>query len=87
MGSTKEEIHTLPSIEEDAMYIEFEGVGGMGTCWLDLGCPRILPELVDVRVGGRVSSAVGLFKASTLNFGRGGGNGDIDMDVTLAECA
>lgn len=80
-------MHTLPSIDEDAMCIEFEGVGGMGACWLDFGCPRMLPELVDVRVGGRTSSAVGLLEASTLNFGRGGGNGDIDMDVTLAECA
>lgn len=80
-------MHTFPSIEDDAMCIEFEGVAGMGTCWPDLGFPRILPEFVDVRVGGRTSSAMTLLEASTLVFGRGGGNGDIDMDVTLAECA
>ena len=87
MGSIKDAIHTLPSIEADAICIEFEGVGGIGTCWADLGFSRILPELADVRDGGRISSAAGLLEASSLILGRGGGKGDIDMDVTLAECA
>lgn len=73
MGSIKEAMHTLPSIEADAICIEFEGVGGIGTCWPDLEFPRILPELVDVRVGGRTSSAPSLLEASSLSFGRGGG--------------
>lgn len=42
---------------------------------------------VDARVGGLYSSAVCLLKSSCLKFGRGGGHGDIDIEVTLAECA
>lgn len=47
----------------------------------------MLPEAVEVRVGGRGSSALCVKELSGFEVGRGGGNGDIDMDVTLAEWA
>lgn len=56
--------------------------------WLpSFPCPRILPVVLDDRVDGLYSSVVCLLKVSCLRFGRGGGNGDIDIEVTLAECA
>jgi hypothetical protein len=48
--------------------------------------PRMLPVLVDDRVGGEWSSWVCL-KGSCLRFGKGGRKGDIEIEVTLAECA
>lgn len=80
-------MHTLPSMEADAMYIEFDGVAGMGACWPDLGGPRKLPVLVGGRGRGVCSSTCCLVGASALKFGKGGGKGDIDIEVTLAECA
>jgi hypothetical protein len=38
-------------------------------------------------VGGRGSSVVCLLNASCFKFGSGGGKGDMEIDVTLAECA
>lgn len=69
------------------MYIELDGMTGIDACWLAFAEPRILPVLVDVRDRGAFSSAVCLVAVSGLKVGKGGGNGDIDMDVTLAECA
>lgn len=43
--------------------------------------------LVDVRDKEAFSSAFCLIGTSCLKVGMGGGNGDIDMEVTLAECA
>lgn len=52
-----------------------------------LPCPRILPAAVDDRMGGRGSSVACLPNVSGFRLGSGGGNGDVEMDVTLAECA
>lgn len=74
-------------MDADAMYIELDGMIGIDACWPGFAEPRILPVLVDVRDRRAFSSAIGLVAASGLKVGKGGGNGDIDMDVTLAECA
>lgn len=74
-------------MEEVAMYIEFEGVAGIVTCWL-LGCPRRLAELEEDLLGSWSSVKVeALVNGSGLNVGKGGGNGETEIDVTLAEWA
>lgn len=87
LGSTNDEMHTFPSMEEVAMYIEFEGIAGTAACWL-LGCPRRLAELEEDLLGSWSSVKVeALVNGSGLKVGRGGGNGETEIDVTLAEWA
>lgn len=87
LGSTNDETHTFPSMEEVAMYIEFEGVAGTVACWL-LGCPRRLAELEEDLLGSWSSVKVeALVNGSGFKVGKGGGNGETEIDVILAEWA
>ena len=51
----------------------------MVSCGGCLGCLEWSEEILDL-------SSAGVYTRSDLE-GRGGGNGDIDIEVTLAECA
>ena len=83
LGSTRDETQTLPSIEDVATWMEFEGVAGT------VDFRGVLPS-------GEVSRSDDALVASSLSLigleldstdrmaGNGGGKGDIDMAVTDA---
>jgi hypothetical protein len=78
-------MHTLPSIEDVAIYIALEGV--FGTTWA-CGVRGLFVAASDVTDGtlfGACACDAILLIASGAAFGRGGGNGDIEMQEVDAE--
>ena len=67
--------------------MEFEGVAGRGIWFTDLGGARDTIELAEDFGGTPCSSVESLLTASNLGFGSGGGFGEIETEVTLAEWA
>lgn len=77
----------MPSIEDDAIYIAFEGMFGMEGCFGALGDG--LPSLVfdNDHEEDALCSVVILVMASPFVTGRVGGNGDIERADIEAEWA
>lgn len=84
--STKDCTQTCPSIDDDAMWIAFEGVGATGPCFGVLGDPCCGGLSPFTELAGEFwrSDAI-LLTASTLDDGSGGGKGDIEIEEVDAE--
>lgn len=81
-------MQTLPSIEEVAMYIAFEGI--FGTVWVVRGFRGVLVDASETTEGdflGVAACDATLLTASGTALGRGGGNGEMEMLLIEAECA
>lgn len=78
-------MHTLPSIDEVATYMSFEGI--RGSCAGPLGRLDALAGEASGRKFGWAWGCCGGGGRSDRSFDKGGGYGDVDMLVTDAECA
>lgn len=75
-------MHTFPSMEAVAMWMEFEGVGGSTGEWVVLPFGR-----GESLTGMASSSSDDLLAAFCRVVARDVRNGEIEMEVMLAECA
>lgn len=72
----------FPSIEDVAMWIALDGMLGTNCFWpFPVG-----EDCVRYRAGDSCRSDVGLLFGSPRVAGSGGGNGEIEMEETEAEC-
>ena len=80
-------MHTFPSMEEVAIWIELEGVAGTGGCCRGLLAAGEALADAEVRAGEALGSIVRRLTPSGFPDGKGGGNGDIEIAVMEAEWA